>query len=242
MEHNKQRPIEQTNSSSRKFGVSDENQFLVSGDGKHVIGVDATDGSKLIFENIENGKADKFGWSRSSYNFITTLLYDDKTGILYRGDVYGKLQKYKIDTKSKTSQKVKNYGNLWIGRITSSYRFLDFVFFGGSWGRIRVLDLSTDELFSGDLDTSINRIFSLQVCVKSHKEIYLTVFGRCPEYSDDKTDLFDVSGLLRNDPVILQKYLSEHSINHEEAILYQPRSIKSKQDTTQNLTKEKDSY
>ena len=203
MNHNQQTSIEPINTSSSEFGVYYQNQFVVLDDAKHVIGVDASDGGKLILENIETGKADKFGWRDSSCNFIKTLIYDEDTGFLYIGERYGQLYKYKVNTAIKSCEKVKNYGKLGIGEIISSHRFLDFFFFGGGSGIIRVLDLSTDKLLPGHLKTSIGCIYSLQVCVKSCNEIYLTVSGSITDYSDNKTDLFDLTDFLQKDLVIL---------------------------------------
>ena len=102
MNHNQETPVEPIKSSSSKFGVMYENQFVVLDDAKHVIGVDARDGSNLIFENLQNQKADKFRWSQSSYNYISTLVYDKDTGFLYVGYKDGHLHQYKIDKASKS--------------------------------------------------------------------------------------------------------------------------------------------
>ena len=207
MNHNEDTPIEPIYTSTSEFGVMYENQFVVLDDGKHVIGVDASDGGKLIFENIETGKADKFGWRDFGVNFITNMFYAQDTESFYIGDLYDDLYKYKLDKTNKSCKKVKAYGNIGIGRIISSHRFMNFVFFGGSNNKIKVLDLSRDKLLPGHLEAAIGCIYSLKVCVKSQDEIYLTVSGQYPNYSDDKTDLFEVTDLLKVDPVILQKYL-----------------------------------
>ena len=151
MEHNDDKSIEPINTFFCSFGVQYENQFVVLNDNKHVIGVDAGDGKNVIIKNLENGKSNKFTWSDSSNNLITTLVYYEKTGFLYTGYSHGHLCKYKIDIKNKIFQRVKDYGDLGIKSIFSSHRFMDFVFFGGSESRIRVLDLSTGELLTGSL-------------------------------------------------------------------------------------------
>ena len=242
MEHNKFTSVEPINTSLSKFGVNYENQFVVLDDGKHVIGVDGSDGSKMILENVENGSNVKFEGSNSSFNNITNLFYDEDTGFLYSGDRNGHLSKYKIDTTTKNCQKVREYRNLRIGWINSSHRFLNFVFFVGDESKIRVLDLSTGELLPGCLETAIKCICSLQVCVKSHDQIYLAVSGGLSDYSDDKTDLFDVSGLLPNDPVVIQKFLTEYSIDQIETFLEQKIIIKSQAETIQKLTNKYKNY
>ena len=239
MQHNKKTSIKPIFTSSSKFGVEYENQFVVLDDGKHIIRVDGSNLTKLIIENVENRKADKFGWNDSSFNYITTLVYDETTGCLYTGDCNFHLYKYKIDTTNKTCQRVKDYGDLGIDRMTSSHRFLHFVFFGGDRGRIRVLDLSTGKLLLGSLETSIWHIYSLQVCVKKIDQIYLAVSGRYPNYSDDKTDIFDVRGLFTNNQVTLQNYLSKNSMDEIDT-LEQTSTSKFQKDKTQKLKQVRD--
>ena len=101
MKHNQKTSIEPINASSSRFGVQYENQFVVLDDGKHVIGMDATDLKNLIFENLKNGKADKFRLSKSSDYYNTTLLYDEDTGLLYTGGTNGRLYKYKVNKTKK---------------------------------------------------------------------------------------------------------------------------------------------
>ena len=203
MNHNQETSIRPINASSSRFGVEYENQFFVMDDAKHVIGVDPRDARNLILENIENGKADKFGWEKNFSYLIGTLVYDKDMGSLYMGFDYDRLYKYKLDKKNKTCKRVKDFGDLGIGCISSSHRFMHFVFFGGDQGKIRILDLSTGELLPVHLETSIGWICSLQVCVKSKDEIYLAVSGCDNDYSNDKTDLFDLTDLLSTDSVIV---------------------------------------
>ena len=207
MEHNQDTPIEPIYTSSSKFGVEFENQFVVLDDAKHIIGIDASDPKNLILEDVENEKGDKFGWRDSSCYFITNLIYDEDTGSLYTGDDDGHLLQFKVHTANKTCERVKDFGDIGIDRIFSSHRFMHFVFFGGSNSKIKILDLSRGELLLGHVETSIKYICSLQVCMKSNKQIYLTVSGASFNYSGDKTDLFDLTDLLLNDPEILQRYL-----------------------------------
>ena len=238
MNHNNETAVRPKEISFSEFGVEYENQFILLDDAEHVIGIDPNNGKKLIFKNVENGSTVKFEDSNSSENLITTLVYDKNTGTLYCGDDNGQLLQYKVDIATKTCKIVNNNGKLKIGLVTSSHRFLDFVFFGGIEGKIKVLDLSTGKLLEGLLKTSVKVIRSLQVCVKSHTEIFLAVSGRSSNYSDDKTDLFDVSGLLPTDPVILKNLYSENSINKDKIILEQRSRIKFLKETIQILRKE----
>ena len=230
MYHYQKNIIEPIYTSTSQFGCEFENQFALLDDAKYVIGVDGSQANNLILENIQTGKAEKFRWRRSYMNINTTLIYDEETGFLYIGDRDEHLRKYRIDKTSKTFIKVKDFGKLGIYWIKSSHRFLHFVFFGGDDHKIRVLDLSTDEFLTGNLETSIEYTFSLQVCVKSPNKIYLVVSGLNKDFSKDKIDLLDVTGLLSIDPVILQDFAPEYASNHGHTILTQ----KPKQDTQED--------
>ena len=228
--------------SSNKFGVLYENKFVLLGDAEHFIGLNPTDAKILILENVVKGSKVEFGGS-SLFNFyISTMIFDEDTGSLYRGDNHGQLVQYKVNTASQTCEEVRDYGKLGIGEITSSHRFLHFIFFGGSDGKIRVLDMSTCEFLPGHIDTSISKIISLQVCVKTQKEIYMAVSGEKPDYSNDKTDLFDISGLLSKDPVMLRKFLSNYPINRKKTNSKLQSKMKSQADSIKKLTQERDSY
>lgn len=207
MEHNEKTPLEPINASSTKFGAKYENQFVLLNDGKHVIGVDPSDPKCLILENMENGKADKLLEIESLEYFITTLLLDEDTGFLYCGDYNGRLYKFKFNNESKSCERVEDFGDIGIGEISCSRRFMNFVFFGGFEAKIKVLDLSTGELLPGQLETSIEWIYSLQVCVKNQDNIYLAVSGTSYNYSGDKTDLFDLADFLSKDLIILDEYV-----------------------------------
>ena len=207
MNHNEETNIEPINTTLSKFGVKYENQFVVLEDAKHVIGVDQKDGNNLIIENVETGKADTFQCGDPFSYFNETLLYDENTGSLCSGINYGGLYKYKVNIASKSCERVKDYGNPKIGCLYSSYRFMNFVFFGGYERKIRVLDLSTGDLLPGHLKTAIWYIYSLQVCVNNNDKIYLTVSGGITDYSDYETDLLDLTDLIQVDSVILHKYL-----------------------------------
>ena len=214
-----------------------ENNFVVLDDAENIIGVDEGNSSRLI---LENGSIVEFGEQNSYLHQILTLAYDKESRSLFSGDKKGHLVQYKVDTLNQTCDEVKNFGDLGIGVIISSSRFMEFVFFGGSTKKVRVLNLSTGELLPGHIETSIKEIYSLQVCVKSLEQIYLAVSGGFPDYSNDKTDLFDLSGFLRNDLVIRRKSVLEY-LNYE-IFMEQKKTNQSKADEIRKLTRERDEY
>lgn len=243
MEHDQKTSIQPINSSLSEFGVEYEKNFVVLNDGKHIIGIHPSDGMKLIFESVEKRKAVMFGRSDSIMKkFISTLVYEKDTESLYIGNNDGQLSQYKVFFKNQTFQLVKDYGNLGIDDITSSYQFRHFVFFGGYNNKIRVLDMSTGRLLPGFLKTSIQWIRSLQVCEKNTEQIYLAVSGSKSDYSENKTDLFDLTGLLRKDLVISANLNSKDIENLNKILIEHRRIIKSQEMTIQKLTKKFKKY
>ena len=209
-------------------------------DGKHVIGVSGRDAKKLFLENVENGSKVEFGESHLFGFYISTLIFDEDTGSLYVGDTCGELVQYKVNTANLICKIVKYYEDLGIGAIRSSHRFMHFLFFGGTMNKIRVLGMSTGKLLPGHIDTSIRNIRSLQLCVKNPKEIYLTVSSNIHDYSDDKTDIFDLSHFIKDDPDIFQKFLTKYSMNQNSSEEKSTKNLKT--ETIKNVTQERDSY
>ena len=242
MEHNKKTPVDSINTSVNYFGVNYENQFVVLDDAKHVIGIHPSNEKTLILENVENGSMVKFISNSFKRNYIMTLVFDQDTGSLFSGDRDGQLIQHKVDITNKTCKYIKNYEKHGIGQITSCHRLLHFVFFGGDKGKIRVLDLSSGELLQGHLETSISSIYSLQVCVKNEREVYLAVSGSRPNYSNDKSDLFDITDFLPKNSVIVPKLYSKNLNNPDEKILKKQSNVKSEAEIIKNLTQERDSY
>lgn len=105
---------------------------------------------------------------------------------------------YHLDLENQKFSKTKDYGDLKIGRIYSSFEYLGLVFFGGRDSRLRVLDLSKKKLIQGHLSTAIEYILSLQVCVVGKSRVYLVVVGKEPDYSSSKSDLYDLQLLTKN--------------------------------------------
>lgn len=181
--------------SSNQFGVDNENNFLVLNRNNHVIGVDSGDLTRLILEDVSTGESVKFG---AHTDVIYALAYHDDSNTLLVADKNSHVIEYRISLQDKSCTTVKEYGNIGIGSIYSSFIFLNFVFFAGTKKKVRVFDLTCKKLLPGHIETAIGLIYSLQVCLVEKSRIYLAVSGAFPKYTPTKTDLFDLGGLLQN--------------------------------------------
>ena len=90
---------------------------------------------------------------------------------------------------------IKEYTNLGIGKIFTAKRIKNLCFLGGNNFLIRVIDVFSRSLILGPFKTSIGDILSIQICpvtTESHK-IFLGITGRFLDFSNDKTDLFEIT-------------------------------------------------
>lgn len=109
----------------------------------------------------------------------------------------GRLLQYRLDTGAL----VRDYGSLGISCVFSSARLGRLCFFGGYNSQsFAVVDVVEQKVVYGPVRSAITTIFSLAVCKTSHDnsgaKTVLAVAGENINYSNDRTDLFDVTGLV----------------------------------------------
>ena len=198
-----------------QFGVSYENNFVLSDDGKYVIGPDASDVRRILVEDLSTGASFGIGENQSD---IETLFFDQDPRTLLSGDRSGHLVEYDLDLQKMDGRTTKKHGDLRIGWIDSSFGSMGLVFFGGSHYNVQVYDLARKKMLPGSIETAIQFIRSLQVCVVDKSRVFLAVVGCDTKYSSTQSDLYDVSGLLG-------KVLSTGGLGKDpKLLLTQPKS------------------
>lgn len=229
-------------SSSTEFAANYENNFLVM-DPQNLLGVNGKDPEELVLENLQGRRPYTFGRRKSGQrHFISTLLYDPDSKSLFRGDNRGHLIRYTLDTNQKTLEGAQPLGDLGIGPLISSTRFKHWVFFGGKNNRIKVFHLRTQEFLEGVLETSVREIYSLQVCAKSDSEVYLAVSGYGLDYTNGKTDVFDLTPLLEGDPYFQNEALRKKLEEAEQEIFTLKRENQCQAKTIAKITEKKKKY
>ena len=173
------------------FGVLYENNFVLSDDGRHVIGPDASDTRRILVEDLSTGASFGFGENQGD---IHTLFFDQDSRTLLAGDADGHLVEYDLDLQKMEGRTTKRHGDLGIRVIYSSFGSMGLVFFGGSEYKVRVYDLARKKMLPGSIYTAIESIHSLQVCVVDKSRVYLVAGGINPKYSSTRSDLYDLSG------------------------------------------------
>ena len=128
---------------------------------------------------------------------ITTILLDEKNWSFLIGDGYGRVLQMSFDLQEKLGKILKDYGDLEIGWIYSSYLLGDIAVFGGGNHKLAFINTQKRELMGYSFDLAPRRIYSIELCwiqKKSQPKALLMVSGRDYDYNG-KTDVLDVTQL-----------------------------------------------
>ena len=231
--------------SSSQFGVYYENNFVFTDDGKHLIGPDAGDCTRVRVEDITTGSSFSLG---NYSDVIYTLTFDQDTGTLLVGYWQKHLVQYDLDLVKRKFRQVRDFGDIGIGSVLSSFRFMQYVFFGGSINILKVFDLSSKGMLPGHIETGIKEINSLQVCAVDKSRIFLSVVGSECNYSSDKSDLYDISDLMKSVTIPKEmvepfEYVSVSDLKSKEAELIQAKkTISQQEDRISKLSYQKKAF
>jgi hypothetical protein len=103
---------------------------------------------------------------------------------------YGNIIEYGLGLREQWVQQAK-YSDIRIKNFECLSLFGNLLFAGG-FCDVCIIN-TADKKVIQVIETAIRSISSLQICPISSSETYLSVNGENPSYSDDKTDLFNIS-------------------------------------------------
>jgi hypothetical protein len=112
------------------------------------------------------------------------------------------LREYNLRDSKHPFTLVKNYWDIGVGIIKASCGFKHLGVFGGSGGggKVAVIDLKKRKKVT-TLQTAIKSILSLEICKMSGPEVFLMVFGSGSDYSQNKSDIIDISYLIGEEAI-----------------------------------------
>ena len=146
----------------------------------------------LVQENFRhNNVLIKFKAGNST---VTTVRAIPKLDCILAGDYSGNLFQLFCTGNNNKHKLAKTYGYSGIGRVFSTAVFNQIVFIGG-FGFISAVNVKNGTLLKLGYKTAVQWIMSLTLCMMKNK-IVLAVNGTDHDFSDQKTDLVDVSSLL----------------------------------------------
>ena len=191
------------------FGSSYENSFILSDNSHYVIAPDASDLRRILVEDLSTGAS--FGFGENQGN-IKTLFFDQDSRTLLAGHQSDHLVEYGLDLQKTEGYTIKHV-DVGIGLILSYSSSMGLVFFGGSRNNARVYDLARKKMLPGDIESAIQPILSLQVCVVGKSRVYLAVVGEGTIYSSTKSDLYDLGGLLGEVSILGEVVNDDHRLS-----------------------------
>jgi hypothetical protein len=118
-------------------------------------------------------------------------LFNKALNILWAGDYNGNIFQYVLGPGNGWKVQAK-YSGLGIGWVRCLSRFGNLLFAGGNDSQVCVINTADKEVLPIIIETAIEYIYFLQICVLTPSKTYLTVTGEFPSYSNNKTDLFDI--------------------------------------------------
>jgi hypothetical protein len=186
--------VKPLNRSKGEYWVGYESTLRVLADGKTLIGV-GSDRTTLITEDItDDQKPVKIGKHK---NGILSLIFIEESKMLLVGDMSKKVFQYRLN-RNKTWTFIKDYGNIGIGLVYSCTRIMNLVIFGGfETSSLRVIDSEKMVVIGDAYRTAIERIFSLSIC-KRPDQLVLSVNGLDPSYSNEVSDVLDITDFVKN--------------------------------------------
>jgi hypothetical protein len=183
--------------SQRNYFLKFDNMFTVLPDGKTIIGEDYDNYYMLVSEDITKNEKGASTEIHKRQDNIYTMFYHEVSESLFAGGCDKKLVQYKKLKDSQSWILVKDYGDVGIGCIYSVEQIGNLLVLGGSNNKVIAIDCVNQKALEGTVDTAIICIHSLQVCELPNQEIYLSVSGEGMSYSDEKSDLYNVTDLAK---------------------------------------------
>lgn len=195
--------------SSSSFYAWHQDSFAIFPDQATIVGVDAVNTSKVLVENVCNSQATttKFG-TRSA--MVHAILLMGNSDSLLAGDANGAVVQYSRDPSSGLWTVKHDYGNLEIDSVRSAARLGHVAVFGGyNTSSIRLLDTRDLRKLGAPYQTAVQYVYSLQMCRASKGQTLLSVTGGLTKLSDSRSDVLDISDLVRRQRIELHDFSQE---------------------------------
>ena len=108
---------------------------------------------------------------------------------------------YSLDFQGNFGRAIKDYGDIKLENIYSSYFLGDVIVFGGQHGKIDFLDIKKRKFLKIKFKVAPKNIYSMELSLikqnQSESKVFLTMSGEDYDYSS-KTDVFDITDFISN--------------------------------------------
>ena len=174
--------------------------FCVLADESAVLGVCSCTEKVIYKEPAFGDSAAKAQAFDTQFNKIFTLVLDEPKNALFAGGIQaGRGMVAQIDLER--GRLVRKYAGVESEILNASARLGRLLFFGG-WNSFKVLviDSVARRVAQPRLDTAIKNVISVAVCAARRESaglrFLLTVSGVLPNYTEQASDVFDITDLI----------------------------------------------
>ena len=195
-----------------EYYVLTDSSFCVLSDQTTVIGVSNADKNTIVKQSVTDSSKPMVTYNANK-GLVNTLGANESRNVLPAGgydfDFDGQVVQYDLST----GQVVKAFGQVGTGIVLSSFNVNDLWCFGGDGeSKVAVIDSVSRQALAKPVSSAIWTIYSMTVCKiqeeNNRSKVLLFIVGKNPEYSENQTDVFDITALLTGHSDLPDKQVS----------------------------------
>ena len=183
-----------------EYFVFTDSNFCVLSDQSTIIGVSKTNQNLIIKQSI-TGKSELAVTYTANMKYVYTLAANETQNVLFAGgygfDSDGQVVQFDLCT----GQVVKAFGLVGIGIVLSSLNANNLWIFGSyNTTEFAMIDSVSRQVLGEPVESAISRIYSMTIFkiqeIDNCSKVLLFTIGMFPNYSENRTDVFDITALV----------------------------------------------
>ena len=178
-----------------------DSSWHVFSDQATIVGVSLTNCSTIIRQNIIDHSLPLTIYA-ANQGKVYTIAVDEPNNTLFAGGENNEKTGQVVQYDLGTGQSIKTYFGVGIGSIESSTRAGNLLLFGGFESyKVAIIDSVNRRIVHESINTAIRNIFSMTIFTlfesNNQFQILLLCVGEIQMYSNGRTDLFDITELIK---------------------------------------------
>ena len=197
------------------FFVSSESSFCVLSDQSTVIGISKANENTIIKQNITDLSEPIVTYTANARRAFT-LGVDEPQNVLLAGGPGCNYHGQVVQCDLTTGQAIKNFDRIGIGYIITNVNVNNLWFFGGHRSSMfAVIDSVSRQALGKPVESAVASIFPMTVSnieeTNARSKVLLWTVGNYPNYTENKSDMFDITALVNMDSDSLSKLFKSES-------------------------------
>ena len=198
-----------------EYYLSGDSSFCVLSNQRTILGVSKTDKKTIIRHSISDFSGMTVTYTANTAGVFTLSINEPQNMLLAGGiscNLVGEVVLYGLST----GQVIKTFGKVNYAPVQSSFK-VDNLWFIGFFGSFKfaVIDSVSRQVLGKSVKFGILNIFSMAVCKKLEKhndsQVLLFTVGDYFRFSENDTDVFDITALVNRHSILSNKQVSFES-------------------------------